>query len=321
LRNIIFSMAIIPSLLLSLGTQASCGSAFCMLNTNWSTQGVWTQAGARVDLRYEYVNQDELRSGAEAATAEEIADMHHREVATVNHNIIATFDYAFNETYGISVNAPVVSREHSHTHHSHTQAGVIETSEWDFTKIGDVRVVGRVQLSPNDHLYDTYGINVGLKLPTGAYDVANDQGKLAERSMQPGTGTTDAIAGAYYSRRYPHSNSQWFSQILLSAPLQEREQFKGGKQMSVDLGYRYSASENIKLLAQLNYLVKQHDEGAEAEPEESASKTFVFNPGFSVAFNKSTQMYFFISHRLYQDVDSVQLSAKDGFVVGLSARF
>ena len=37
---------------------ASCGSAFCNVNTNWSIQGIWTQQGAHVDVRFEYIDQD-----------------------------------------------------------------------------------------------------------------------------------------------------------------------------------------------------------------------------------------------------------------------
>ena len=36
---------------------ASCGSAFCVLNTNWNTQGIPNEPGTvRVDLRYEFVD-------------------------------------------------------------------------------------------------------------------------------------------------------------------------------------------------------------------------------------------------------------------------
>lgn len=49
-----------PLLVTVFGTaHASCGSAFCNVNTNWSLQGVWTQAGAHVDLRFEYIDQDQ----------------------------------------------------------------------------------------------------------------------------------------------------------------------------------------------------------------------------------------------------------------------
>ena len=44
-----------------------------------------------------------------------------------------------------------------------------------------------------------FGLSFGLKLPTGEFDVRNAMGALAERSLQPGTGTTDLLLGAFYS--------------------------------------------------------------------------------------------------------------------------
>ena len=44
-----------------------------------------------------------------------------------------------------------------------------------------------------------FGLQFGIKLPTGKFDVANDEGEVAERSLQPGSGTTDAILGAFYN--------------------------------------------------------------------------------------------------------------------------
>ena len=50
---------------LSAGTaNASCGSAFCFVNTNWSLQGIWTEPGPHFDLRYEYIDQDQPRAGS-----------------------------------------------------------------------------------------------------------------------------------------------------------------------------------------------------------------------------------------------------------------
>jgi hypothetical protein len=34
-----------------LAAWAGCGSAVCSINTNWDTQGAWTEPGARLDLR------------------------------------------------------------------------------------------------------------------------------------------------------------------------------------------------------------------------------------------------------------------------------
>jgi len=45
----------------ALDAGASCGTAFCMVNTNWNVQGVWTEPGLRLDLRFEYIDQDQPR--------------------------------------------------------------------------------------------------------------------------------------------------------------------------------------------------------------------------------------------------------------------
>lgn len=45
--------------------RASCGATFCSVNTQWETQGVWTEPGLRFTLRYEYTDQNQLRSGAD----------------------------------------------------------------------------------------------------------------------------------------------------------------------------------------------------------------------------------------------------------------
>src|SRR4051794_31882904 len=53
---------------------ANCGSAMCLLNTDWSTQGVWTEPGLRADLRYEGVRQDRLRAGTKKVGPEAVGD-------------------------------------------------------------------------------------------------------------------------------------------------------------------------------------------------------------------------------------------------------
>lgn len=316
-----FRLAPVFALLAASQVHASCGSAFCTLNTNWSTQGIWTEPGARVDLRYEYLNQDELYSGSDKATQEEAESAHHREVETVNRNLLLNTDYSFNQTYGVSVNLPLVMREHTHLHLNHQDHTTLDPSTWDFTRLGDVRVLGRMQLSSEASITQAYGINLGLKLPTGSYEIANDQGKIAERSMQPGTGTTDVIVGGYYRQNLPQYNSQWFTQLLVTRAVDETHGYEPGQQLSWDLGYRYRLNHMFSLMAQLNYQVKQRDSGEEAEPEESGSKALFFSPGVSAAFGHSTQVYAFIHHRLHQDVNGLQLTGENGFVAGVSTRF
>jgi len=299
---------------------ASCGSAFCSINTDWNLQGAWTEPGARLDLRYEYINQDQPMSGSEKVPVGRIP-RHHDEVSTVNRNWLGTFDYALNATWGASITVPVVDREHFHIH-NHGGGQIPES--WDFTEPGDVRVLGRYQFPAQqgaDHQLDFFGLNFGLKLPTGKFDVANADGEKAERTLQPGSGTTDLLLGAYFRQSLPLENLSWFAQGLVQAALDTRDEFRPGKRLTLDLGVRYELSQDTGLILQLNSVFRGRDGGAEAEPEDSGG-TFLFaTSGISYSLTKDVQVYGFAQVPVYQYVNGVQLVANRAFVLGISGRF
>ncbi len=299
---------------------ASCGSAFCMVNTNWSLQGVWTEPGVRFDLRYEYINQDQPRAGRDEVAVGQIR-RHHDEVKTVNQNLLATLDYGVTPAFGVSVALPIVHREHEHIH-NHRGRKLVET--WDFTRIGDLRVLGRYQFEPTQTSDDKMrfsGLTFGLKLPTGSRDVANGAGQVAERSLQPGTGTTDLLFGGYYREALPLKNASWFVQGLAQVPLNSRDNYQPGNQWGLDLGYRFDASDKLALMLQLNYVHKGRDRGSEAEPDDSGSQMVSLSPGVSYSVGKDSQLYGFVQKPIYQYVNGVQLTADWSAVVGWSMRF
>src|SRR4051812_41041167 len=84
---------------------ASCGAAFCMVNTNWDTQGVTVEPGLRLDLRFEYIGQDQPMTGTRKIGVGEIP-RHHDEVKTVNRNYVGTLDYNFNDRWAVSASVP-----------------------------------------------------------------------------------------------------------------------------------------------------------------------------------------------------------------------
>lgn len=314
-------MAALAAASISLAAHASCGSAFCMVNTNWS-QGAWTEAGTRLDLRYEYINQDEPRSGTAKVGVGEIPH-DHDEIRTVNRNWVAALDHAFSANWGVNVSLPVVDRFHQHIHND-PDTGDKETETWDFSSLGDMRVLGRYQFASHTHddaSLDLWGLNFGLKLPTGKFHETNVDGELAERTLQPGTGTTDAVFGAYYSSVLPLHNLSWFAQALYQSALNTREEFKPGNRFGVDLGTRYEAADRVGLMLQLNYQQKGRDKGLQAEPEDSGGSFLYVSPGASWDLSKKLQLYSFVQLPLYQKVNGVQLTADYSFVVGLSTRF
>src|SRR5258708_13616970 len=162
------------ALLLSAGAaQASCGSAFCVLNTNWSTQGVAAEPGrARLDMHFEFVEQTHHQSGTKRiAQADDTADI--TELRTINRNWVSTLDYALTKNWTVSASLPVVSRSHSHIA---DPTGAATFEKWDFTKAGDARVLGYYHFDNDKNPVVNTGLIFGLKLPTGSTRVSHSHG-------------------------------------------------------------------------------------------------------------------------------------------------
>jgi len=297
--------------------QASCGSAFCVLNTNWATQGVASEPGTtRLDLRHEFVDQKHLRAGGKQISAsEDTADT--TELRTINRNLLATLDHAFSNNWTVSASAPVVDRSHSHINDP-TGAATFET--WNFAKIGDARVLGHYRFDNPDPTLNR-GLTVGLKLPTGDYQVKNGDGTVAERALQPGTGSTDVVIGGYYSAPGWQPDSAWFAQGLVQQPVATREAFKPGTQYQLNLGYRYPINDSLQVLGQVNTLIKTRDTGANAEPDLSGSRTVFLSPGLSYTVTHDVQLYGFLQLPVYRYVNGTQLSANWSLIVGMTMRF
>lgn len=299
---------------------ASCGSAFCMVNTNWNLQGLAPEPGLRMDLRFEYIDQDQPRAGSGALPFGEIR-RHHDELRTINRNYVATFDYTINSEWAVVATAPLVDRSHSHIH-NHGGGQILE--EWNFRELGDMQVLGRRQWMTENTATQTlsfYGINFGLKLPTGAFDVRNDGGALAERSLQPGSGTTDLLLGGFFSHVMPASNMSWFVQGLAQVPTGYREHYRPGKRFTIDAGIRYELTDSAGLMLQVNALHRTRDRGREAEPEDTGGNFLYVSPGVSYAIAPKTQVYAFFQKPVYQYVNGVQITADWSVLVGLSSRF
>ncbi|UGQ46412.1 transporter [Massilia endophytica] len=297
---------------------ASCGASFCPVNSNWTSESALAEAKNAFDLRYEYINQDQPMAGSRKVYAGQIR-AHHDEVSTENRNFVFAYSHNFDERFGLTVSGAVGARDHLHIHNHH---GAQIRDSWDMTEVSDVRVVGRYQLTTvTDPLKPVNGgITFGIKLPTGKFDVANSKGDKAERSLQPGTGTTDLILGGYYHQKLTEYGASWFAQAQYQHALNSRDDYKPGAQLGIDAGVRKGVGGNVGLLGQLNYVYKRSDSGSEAEPASSGGRFLFASPGLSYAFTSSTQLYAFYQVPVHRHVKGVQLTANRALVVGLSGQ-
>src|SRR5204863_7666412 len=174
--------------------------------------------------------QSELRSGTGRVDRDDLEVPNEREIQdfTINRNTTLGIDYAFSRAWGLDVQLPYFDRDHA------TLAECDSALSYSHTRgIGDVRVTGRYQGFSGDA---SVGVLFGLKLPTGATDATFDagpqQGEALDRGLQPGTGTVDALVGAY---DFGNFGADWsyFARAQLQQPLDSRDGFRPGTGINV----------------------------------------------------------------------------------------
>lgn len=309
-------VAFVAALVAAHGARASCGAAFCTTNTSWDVHGPWSGAGTRLDIRTEYIEQDQPRRGRRDVEVGEVP-RHHDEVSTVNRNVIVGLDHSFDANWGITLTIPIVDRDHQHFHH---HDGQIVNESWDFRELGDVRAIARYQMLGSGPVAAT-GVLLGAKLPTGRFELTNASGDEAERTLQPGSGTTDLLVGMFTHDVLPLPDSSYFAQAMVQVPMDDRDDYRPGARLSVDLGYGYQATDWAVLLLQVNVQHQRGDTGGEAEPADTGGTIVSLSPGLSLAVSDKTRIYGFVQVPVFEYVSGVQLSTDWSAVVGASVHF
>jgi hypothetical protein len=271
------------------------------------TQGwrVWGQA--------EYLKQDQLRAGTKKISADAITS-HHEETKTLNRNALLGLEYGFAPEWSAGLVLPYSNRDHLHIHHHH---GTPIPEAWQFDEIGDARLTLRHQPAAHEGGL-SWSLQGGLKLPTGSTDVRNADGEEAERSVQPGSGTTDLLlAGglAYAPLSLPGS---LFSNLTLQVPLNEKDGYQPGWKTGLQAGWLIPVYGKLDRILQGNLLYVAHDRGVNAEPDDSGRTEVALVPGLSYAWSRNLFIYGQLELPVYQNVNGVQLTHDYAVSLGLS---
>jgi hypothetical protein len=295
---------------------AGCGSAFCTVNADWGTQGLWTEPGGRVDLRFEFIDLKQPKQGATKVDLGQVPE-ETEEIQTINRNWVAAFDYNFDGHWGVNLTVPLVNRYH---HHLADAEDNPTPEQWSFTELGDIRVQGRYRFTLSADGPLSAGVALGLKFPTGSFTVTNSEGVAAERMLQPGTGTTDLLITGFLSRPLGQQDSV-FVQLSFEAALDSRDQYRPGNRTYLNIGYNRWLTSRMGLQLQLNFAFKRPEEGNNAEPDVSGGKYVFFSPGISYDLSRAFQVYAYVQLPIYQYVNGVQLTADWAALAGVAWRF
>jgi hypothetical protein len=160
----------------------------------------------------------------------------------------------------------------------------------------------------------------GAKLPTGSHRVANADGTLAERALQPGTGTTDLILGAS-ARQVLGMADALNLQLSWMRALGASDAYTPGDRLDASAGWAHAVSREWSLLLQANFSHRARDSGANAEPALSGSTRIQLSPGASLALGQSDTLYGLIQLSVHQKVNGIQLVPKSSLAFGWTHAF
>ncbi len=295
----------------------ACSSCGCALTSDWLSQGLVSVPGTVLSFRYDDVPQTRLQDGRRGVDRAGIALPTDREIEryTYNHYFTATLDHQFDGVWGVDVQVPAIYRPHV----------TIGEGDTDFTSsttggLGDIRVTGRWQGFGGPGIT---GLQFGLKLPTGSFHEhftgGPGAGDEVDRGLDPGTGTTDALIGAYhYGRIAPKIDV--ILQALAQIPLNQRAGYKPATAENFSVGFHYTGWRGITPQLQVNLRLASKDSGINADPDHSGGELLYVAPGGIVRLGPRASAFAYVQVPVYQRVIGYQLVPTYTASVGINYR-
>ena len=313
--------------------------------------GYSSTTGWLVSLQYDYINQSQLRSGSSPIAASQVAAINdaggNQEVenGTVNRYTTLGLMYAPSADWNFKLMLPYIDRSHSTYGASTNPLTPTDLSAGTVTGLGDMKFITSYQgFLPTHNL----GVQLGVKLPTGAYGGPNAAGtgtvgrnpvafssgpnsqqaspsNLIDTSLQAGTGSTDLIVGAYYyqpvSQNFDAFVNGQFQAAVSEKLNQAGADYRPGNTGTVSFGIRYEANPLFVPQIQANISRKSSDQGALADTTDTAGTVAYLSPGLTAAVNEHTHVYAFVQLPVFSRLQGYQLFPHWTASVGLSHAF
>jgi len=282
----------------------ACSICGCSLSSDWALQNFNSMNGTEIDGRFEYFEQNQLRSGAHTVDRGALEFPNDQEIQqeTLNRGYWVSIDQAFASDWGITASLPTYSR-----FHTTIAPGDTEISTSRASGIGDLRVVGRYQ---KHTMKQGWSLEFGLKLPTGKIDqtfVAGPQaGEGLDRGLQLGSGSTDAIVGATYFNRFAPAWSA-FAQAVVQAPVTEKDDYRPSASLNLNAGIRWLNTSRVTPQLQINARWDTREHGANADFDNSGDTIVDLSPGVTVDVTRTTNVFVFLQLPIYQRVNGYQI--------------
>jgi hypothetical protein len=311
----------------ALPAAATCGSASCFLVTG-TTDGPPSRGTLLVDLSFRYVDQSRKLAGTEEVGEvltpridfenEVIEPDHHREISTLDTRLQVDLAYGITDRWGVTATLPLVN-DREHEHFDDVGPGEFFTNDDGTSGFGDVRVGARYVF-----IVAAKNLLVGgleAKLPTGSYRLLDSEGEINEPTIQPGTGSTDAIASLLYEHLWTPRGLDAFVSGATRFNTENSLGYRLGDEVQLNAGVRYRHGGRAAWSLQLNGRRTRRDEYLGESVPSTGSLLVNVTPGVTFDAASGTSLFAHVQVPVYQDVNEAQLAPRFGFVVGLSKSF
>ncbi len=308
--------------------RATCGSANCFLVTG-TQEGVSAAGILTVDLSYRFISQSRKLSGAkevgEVLTPKVdfengvLLPDHHREIRTQNTLVQVDLSYGVTARLTLAGSLPIINqRDHEHW----DEVGEPEehfTREDGTSGFGDVRLGARYALLVKTKDLLTGGL--AIKLPTGAYTLHDSEGGINEPTIQPGTGTTDAIVSIHYAHQIVPARLEWFVSGAWRDGRKNDLDYQFGDETLLNAGLWHKAGERVTWSVQVNWRRTGRDRFRSQEVPSTGAAFTDLTPGLRLETSTGTSLYGFVQVPVRQDVNEAQLAPRAALLLGVSKSF
>jgi hypothetical protein len=302
--------ALAPTLAPSLAHACACGCGVFDIGDGTLTPND-APSGFSAWFRYSYMDQNQnWEAGAKAPAA----DNGDKEIRTSFYTVGA--QYMINHQWSVMAELPLYDRALTTTDDGTVfgVAGGVYTGH--ITDIGDLQVMAEYTgLSPDM----STGLTLGLKLPTGNDTGPNGPlgGAEFDRDSLPGTGSTDAVLGAYHVGKFtPDGKLSYLVQARYQIAFATRDAYRPGNEfdsaavLSYDLGAFGKVSRVAPVLQLLNSY-RAHDTGDNADPLNSGYERLLIAPGLEVRVNR-VRFFADVALPIYQHTHAAPSAAIEG---------
>lgn len=284
-----------------------CSVCGCSLSSDWAAQGYGMAPGFEFSANYQYYDQDNLRFGTGNADKALYPAPNDQEIQqrTLTRSATLGINYVATPNWGLELQVPYFDR-----FHSTVAPGDTGISESRASGVGDIRLLARYQIF---HLSRSFGIQFGLKLPTGGFvqnfSTGPEEGNPLDRGLQLGTGTTDAVVGVSYFGR-PLTALGCFAQVTAQRALASRDDFLPSSTLNLNLGLRYLNSSAITPMIQVNAKWDSRERGANGDVDNSGAAAFYLSPGLTAQIGQKESLFAFVQVPVLQRVNGLQLDPR-----------